>query len=106
MSAPKDFQHIPLLWVFDMKMDLSQRAQLVPGGHRTADIQGDNYSGVIKQDSICLTFLLADLNGLDLLMADVSNAYWCATTMEKVCITCGIKFGTKLKGQKGIMRKS
>jgi trans-2-enoyl-CoA reductase len=84
---------------FDIKMDLRRKAKLVAEGHVTKDIEGDNYSGIIKMDSIRLIFLLADLNKMDLLMADVSNAYLNAYTNEKIYTKCGPEFGNDLCGK-------
>ena len=57
-------------------------------------------------DSVRLTFLLADLNKMDLLMADVSNAYLNAYTSEKIYTRCGQEFGINLKGKLAIIKKS
>jgi hypothetical protein len=105
-KVPSDYQYIPLLMKFDIKMDLRRKARLVAGGHVTKDIEGDNYSGVVKMDSVRLIFLLADLNKMDLLMADVSNAYLNAYTNEKIYTKCGPEFGNDLCGKLAIMKKS
>jgi hypothetical protein len=92
---------------FDIKMDLRRKVHLVAGdGHVTRDIEGDNYSGVVKMDSVRLTFLLADLNKMDLLMADVSNAYLNAYTNEKIYTKCGPEFGINFQGKLAIIKKS
>ena len=99
-----DYQRIPLLQVFDVKIDLHHKVRLVAGGHVMNDIKSNNYSGVIKSDSVHLTFLFANLNKPDLvLMADKSNAYlYTVTITEKVYTICKMEFRAELKGCKVI----
>jgi len=51
------------------------------------------------QQSVRLVFLIAALNDLDVLVADVSNAYLNAPTQEKVHTICGREFGNALVGR-------
>ena len=41
------------------------------------------YSSVVSRDSVRIGFLLAALNDLELVAADIGNAYLQATTKEK-----------------------
>jgi hypothetical protein len=41
------------------------------------------YSSVVARDSIRLAFLIAALNDLEIMMAEIGNAYLNATTNEK-----------------------
>jgi hypothetical protein len=43
-------------------------------------------------------FTLAALNGLDILLADVQNAYLCAPTTENIHTTAGLEFGSENEG--------
>ena len=57
------------------------------------------YSSVVSRDSARISFLLAALNGIDILAADVSNAYLNAPTKEKVYTAAGPEFGPELQGR-------
>ena len=46
-----------------------------------------------------IAFLIAALNNLDILLADVQNAYLNAPIKEKVYTTAGLEFGAVNKGQ-------
>jgi hypothetical protein len=51
------------------------------------------YSGVVSLCGIRLIVFLAELNALELWVADVGNAYLEALTKEKVYIIGGLEFG-------------
>ena len=90
---PEGHQRIPMLIIFDIKMDFRTKARLVAGGHVTDVPPWDCFSSVASRESVRLIFLLADLNGLELVMIDVGNAYPNATCKEKVYAICGPEFG-------------
>jgi len=48
---------------------------LVAGGHTTETLASTTYSSILSQESIQIAFLIATLNGLDVFVADVGNAY-------------------------------
>jgi hypothetical protein len=48
---------------------------------------------VVTRDSVQIGFLIAALNGLDILTADIGNAYLQAHVHEKVHTTAGPEFG-------------
>ena len=51
------------------------------------------YSSVVSRDSIQIAFLAAALHDLNVLMADVQNAYMNAPNSEKVYTIAGLEFG-------------
>ena len=51
------------------------------------------YSGVVGLRSLRIISFLAELNGLELMAADVGNAYLEACTKEKLCFIAGPEFG-------------
>jgi hypothetical protein len=57
------------------------------------------YSSVVSRDSVRIAFMLAALNDVDLLAADIGNAYLNAPTRERVYTTAGLEFGAELQGQ-------
>jgi hypothetical protein len=81
--------------IFDIKMvGLICKARFVAGGHLTDPPVESVYSSVVTRESVRLMFLVAALNGLDILGADVQNAYINAKTNEKVYTTTGPEFGS------------
>jgi hypothetical protein len=95
---PIGSQWIPCHMVFDVKIDFTRKARFVAGSNVAQPPKCLTYSSVVAQDSVCLAFLIAALNDLDILAADVGNAYLNAPTKEKVHTTCDIEFGQGLVG--------
>ena len=75
--------------IFDVKVDFTRKARFVAGGHMTNPPTSLTYSSVVSRDSVRIAFLLAALNDIDILAADVGNAYLNAPTKEKVYTTAG-----------------
>ena len=92
-DIPKSYKYIPLHFVFDVKFDGRRKARLVAGGHLTNPEVGDIYSGVVSIDHVRLILLLADLNNLDVIAADVGNAFLYGTTQEKLFTFLGSGHG-------------
>jgi hypothetical protein len=61
--------------VFHVKMDLTRKAGFVAGGHMTDPLKDTTYSSVVSRYSICIAFLIAALNDLDILACDIQGAY-------------------------------
>jgi hypothetical protein len=83
-KPPDGHQRINVHFVFDVKQSLKRKARLVAGGHMTAPPKDSVYSGVVSLRSLRIVSFLAELNGLELMAADVGNAYLEAYTKEKV----------------------
>ena len=49
-------------------------------------------------DTVCTAFFIADLNGLDVMAADIGNAYLHGITKELVYTIAGPEFGPELEG--------
>ncbi len=97
---------IPCHIIFDVKMDFTRKARFVAGGHVTDPPTSITYSSVVARDSVRLAFLIAALNDLQILSADIGNAYLNAPTKEKVHTTCGLEFGQQYQGCYAIIRKA
>ena len=82
--VPIGYNWIDCHMIFDVKMDLTRKARLVAGGHQTDVPSESTYSSVVSRDSVRIAFTLAALNDLDVLAADVQNAYLNAPTKERV----------------------
>ena len=79
-SPPPTFQEMRCHMVYDVKMENFQRkARLVAGGHMT-NPNSDSYSGVVSLRSLRICILLGELNGLNIGVGDVGNAYLEAET--------------------------
>ena len=94
--VPVGYSHINLHWVFDIKFDtFARKARFVANGNETEPPASITYSSVVSRDSVRIILLLAALNDLDVLSADIQNAYLNAPTLEKYYFTAGIEFGAK-----------
>ena len=96
----KGYQHIPIIWCFDVKFDFRRRARAVANGS-VSDPLPDNevYSGVVSIDSVRIALFVAMLNGLKVCAADISSAYLTAFTAELKYTILGPEFG-KWAGKK------
>ena len=75
-KIPVAYQELTVHMVFDVKITLQRKARLVADGHLVPEKPKENtYSSVPSRDSVRLFFLLAALNGLDVLTGDVQNEY-------------------------------
>jgi hypothetical protein len=83
-KMPIDFKLIDCHMIFDRKSDLTSKARLVAGGHQTEEPAESIYSSVVSRDSGKIAFLIAALNGLEILAGDVQNAYLNAPTKEHI----------------------
>ena len=68
-SIPIGLKEIILHIVFDIKIDLTRKAQLVAGGHMTDPPKESVYSSVVTKESVRIIFTIAALNDLDVLSA-------------------------------------
>jgi hypothetical protein len=75
VKPPIGSKWIPCHMIFDIKMDFTSKARFVAGGHVADTPPSITYSSVVAHDSICLAFLIAALNDLDILAADIINSF-------------------------------
>jgi len=91
---PEFHKFIECHMVFNIKIgDLTRKVRFIAGGHKTNPPKDLTYTSVVSRDSIRIAFLIAALNDLDVLAADVQNAYLNAPTKEKVWTKAGLEFG-------------
>jgi hypothetical protein len=104
-GAPDPVAHtrINVHMVFDIKADFTRKSRLVAGGHMTDPPASITYASVVSRESVCIAFLIAALKDLDILAADIANAYLNAPVREKIFIVCGREFGDDLVGRKAII---
>lgn len=101
---PPGYECAPLHLIFDVKMDFTRKARLVFGGHnKTIDPEGSTYAGVVSRESVRIAFTYAALMGLDVMAADIQNAYLSAPCSQKCYTVCGPEFGSELQGSIAII---
>ena len=106
-KAPLGHTFLKCHLVFDLKSDgsMQRKARFVAGGHMTGEPKCLTYASVVSRESIQLAFMLASLNGLEVLQADVEGAYLNAKSSEKLFTVCGPKFG-EFAGRRAIIRRA
>ena len=104
-KIPMNFQRIRVHFVFAVKHDGRRKARLVAGGHMTKTPIDSVYSGVVSIRSLRIVIFLAELNDLQLLQADIGNAYLEAKTKEMVYFIAGKEF-EELEGHILIIHKA
>ena len=103
---PVGSQWIPCHMVFDIKVDFTRKARFVAGGHKFEAPKSITYSSIVSRDSVRIAFLLAALNEVDRLAADIGNAYLNADTREKVHTTLGMELGQNMVGKMAVICKA
>lgn len=93
VQPPPGFKKITCHMVFDVKFDLTRKARYVAGGHLTEAPSALTYASVVSRESVRILFTVAALNGLEVRMCDIGNAYLNAETREKVYIIAGPEWG-------------
>ena len=96
---------IPYHIIYDDKFDLTRKARLVAGGHRNKKVPPHTtFSTVASRDSVRIGFLLAALNGMDVLSGDISNAYLNTPNRKNVHLVLGKDiFGEEFEGSTAII---
>ena len=74
--------------MFDVKMDFTRKTRWVKDGHRTPDLETSSYVGVVSRESIRILPTYAALHEVNVMAADIRNAYLLAPTSEKHFIIC------------------
>jgi hypothetical protein len=89
-----------------VKTDFTRKVRFVAGGHKTDPPTSLTYSSVVARDSIGIAFLIAVLNGLEVLATDIGNTYINADVHEKLYFVAGDEFGNVNKGKNVIITKA
>ena len=89
------YQEITGHIIFDVKLaeNFRRKARYVADGHKTETPTSVTYSTVVSRDSVRICLTIAALNDLEVLAADVENAYLTAPCREKVWLRGGPEFG-------------
>ena len=94
-QAPNGWKRVTGHLVWNMKMDFMRKARWVLDGHNTPDPVGSTFTGVVSRESVQITFTYTVLNRLDILAADIRNAYLQAPSSQRDYIVCCPEFGTE-----------
>jgi hypothetical protein len=95
--APIAHKKIKCHMIFDIMMGFTQKSRFVAGDHLTDPPASITYLSVVARDAVCITFMIAALNDLSVLVADVGNAYLNAPCCcEKIWFTAGREFGSRV----------
>lgn len=104
--APIGWHKVTGHLVFDVKMDFTRKARWVLDGHKTPDIIGSTYAGVVSRESVRIAFTYAALNGLQVCAADIRNAYLQAPSSQKDYVICGAEFGLENVGKVALIHRA
>lgn len=83
--------------VFDMILgeNFRQKARYCADGHKIGAPASITYSTVVSRDSVRILLTIAALNELDVLGANVQNAFLTAHNKEKCWMIAGPEFGSE-----------
>ena len=70
-KMPIGYKEIGCHMIFDVKMDLTSKSQLVARGHKTDPPKDSTYASIVSRDSVHIAFTVTALNVLDVICADV-----------------------------------
>jgi Fe-S-cluster containining protein len=104
-SPPVGSTLIDFTIVFDIKMDFTRKARICARGDQTDPPASITYASVVRRESVRLGFLIAALNDLSVLSADVAGAYLNAPCAEKVHTILGPEFGDH-EGKIAVIKKA
>jgi len=79
--------------VYDVKADGTRKARLVADGHLTPDPGKSTYSSVVSLRGVRIVIFIAEMNGLEVWVTDIGNAYIQSYTKEKLYVIAGPEFG-------------
>ena len=91
-GVKESHQYAPLRMIFDVKQCGRRKARLVIGGHVVDSGHMDTFASNMKAISAKLLMLIAARNNLNVLTADIKNAYLCAKNKLPVYCRLGKEF--------------
>ena len=105
-KAPSGWSLVTGHIVWDVKMDLTRKARWVLDGHKTYNLVGSTFAGVVSQESVRISFTYAALNGLNVFAAYIQNAYLGAPSSQRDYIICGPEFGLENVGKIALIHRA
>ena len=92
--------------ILDIMMDLTMKARLAADENKMPAPIGSTYAGVVSRETVRIGFLYAALSGVNVIAADIQNAYLTAPASEGFFIVCGPEFGIEFIGRKAIVKRA
>ena len=83
---------------------MQRKARFVADGSRL-EPDCNTYASVVSRESVWLALMIAALNGLEVMTADLEGAYLNAETKERLYTMCGPEFGEN-KGRWAIITQA
>jgi hypothetical protein len=97
-KMPAGYENIHCHTVYNIKLNLVQKAWFLARGHQRDPRKESVYSCMVSCDSVRLALLVAGLNDLNNLSADIQNIYLNAFTKEQNYMIAGPEFGPNKEG--------
>ena len=89
--------------IYTVKMDFTRKARFVGRGDKTPEPTNSTYAGVVSRESVRIALTYAALNDLEVMAADIRNAYLQAPSSELYYTICGPEFGQEYIGRKALI---
>ena len=86
--------YMPCHMIFDVKMYFTRKSLYVDTWCHAPKSAKRRYEGFFSLESVHIAFTYADINGIDIMEADIQNAYLTSPCSEKYWIRCGPEFGS------------
>jgi Reverse transcriptase (RNA-dependent DNA polymerase) len=91
-ELPPGYQQIKCHMIFDVKLGENFRRKA--RGQMTNPPASITYSSVVSRESVRIMRLVAALNDIEILSADIQNEYLHAPCRERIWVRAGPEFGT------------
>ena len=91
---------IECFMIFDVKMCMTGKARFCANGAKTPELSTSVYSGVVSRETVRIAFTYVALNGLDIMAADIQNAYLQAPISEKYWTIVGLSLERNMPARK------
>jgi hypothetical protein len=104
--APAGYQRMRCHFVYDVKSDGKFKARFCAGGDSVDSTGVNSAMTVVETPSTRILFVIAEANGQEVLVGDLSSAYLHAYTKEKVYFVCGPEWGPQREGCVAVVVKA
>eukprot|EP00957_Ditylum_brightwellii_P080006 6083985-Ditylum_brightwellii.AAC.1 len=99
MKLPGGWTKVTGHIIFEEKMDFMMRSRWVLDGHKTPDLAGSMYAGMVSRKSVRIAFTYATLNNLDVWATNIQDECLQASSSQKHCIIYSAECGLENVGK-------